>query len=80
MIVLKMARRGYGVSVVMEQHSSCCDDGTCSEPDDYARERCYHEDHQDAWERATCATHALMKGRPAHRLEAMLRYGTARLL
>lgn len=41
MIVIKAYAHGAGVKVRLEQHNTCCPDGTCSQPDQDATERCY---------------------------------------
>lgn len=41
MIVVKIYAHGVGTKLRLEQHSSCCEDGGCSQPDQDATERAY---------------------------------------
>nr|CRY96750.1 hypothetical protein [uncultured prokaryote] len=79
MLVMKTRAVAYGARSVVEQHSSCCDNGGCSDPDQYADAHCAHQDHGDVWEAAKCATNQALERLGSRRRLAALHYATARL-
>jgi len=80
MLVIRAAAKAYGAKSYVEQHSSCCDDGACGDPDKTADAHCAHEYHREPWEAAKCATNAACERLGRVTVTKALYFSTARLL